>query len=105
VTRVGRFLRRTSLDELPSLWNVLTWEMSLVGPRPHEGFEVSRYKPRQRRLLSMKPWITWYAQIKWRDALSFDDEANYDLYYMQHWSLRFDLYVLCMTIGVVLKGR
>jgi lipopolysaccharide/colanic/teichoic acid biosynthesis glycosyltransferase len=64
VTRIGNLLRKTSLDELPSLWNVLKGEMSLVGPRPHEGFEVNRYKPRQRRLLSMKPGITGYAQIK-----------------------------------------
>jgi lipopolysaccharide/colanic/teichoic acid biosynthesis glycosyltransferase len=56
-------------------------------------------------LLSMKPGITGYAQIKWRDALSFDDEANFDLHYMQHWSLWFDLYVLFMTIGVLFKGR
>ena len=79
--------------------------MSLIGPRPHEEFEVERYKYWQKRLLSMKPGMTGYAQIHGRDHLSFDEEARYELYYMQHWSLWLDLYVMMMTVKVVLSGR
>lgn len=105
VTRVGRFLRKTSLDELPQLWNVLIGTMSLIGPRPHLAKEIEHYEPRQKRLLSIKPGISGYAQIHGRDELSFDDEAKYDLYYIQHWSLWLDLYTILMTVKIVLKGR
>ncbi len=104
VTPVWRFLRKTSLDELPNLFSVLQWSMSLVWPRPHEIFEVERYKPRQQRLFSVKPWITWYAQIFGRDALSFDEEAKLDLYYIQNWSVLMDVYVLVSTVKVIFRG-
>ncbi len=103
VTRVWKFLRRTSLDELPNLFSVFLWNMSLVWPRPHEPFEVARYKPWQKRLLSVKPWITWYAQLFGRDSLSFSEEAKLDLYYIQNRSLILDIYVLISTVKVVLK--
>lgn len=104
VTKVWHFLRKTSLDELPNLFSVIQWSMSLVWPRPHEVFEVERYKSRQQRLFSVKPWITWYAQIFWRDALSFDEEAKLDLYYIQKWSVLMDIYVLVSTVKVIFRG-
>ena len=105
VTRVGRFLRKTSIDELPSLWSVLLWDMSLVGPRPHMPSEVDRYDTWQERLFSLKPWITWYAQIFWRDQLPFEEEATLDLYYIQNRSVGLDIYVLINTLRVVCSWR
>lgn len=105
VTRFGWFLRKTSLDELPNLFNVWLWNMSLVGPRPHEPFEVSRYEARQKRLLSLKPGMTGYAQLFGRDKLPFDEEAKLELYYIQRRSIFLDLYVLVATIKVLFKGR
>ena len=105
VTKVWRFLRKTSLDELPQLFSVLIGTMSLVWPRPHLENEVEKYQPWQKRLLSIKPWITWYAQVFWRDSLSFDQEAKLDLYYIQNRSLRLDIYVIVWTFGVIFKGR
>jgi len=105
VTRFGRFLRKTSLDELPNLFNVFVGNMSLVGPRPHEPFEVARYEDRQKRLLALKPGMTGYAQLFGRDQLPFAEEAKLDLYYTQNRSIFLDLYVLVGTIKVVFKGR
>lgn len=105
VTRVGKFLRATSLDELPNLFSVIVGTMSLIGPRPHLPSEVARYKPRHKRLLTIKPGITGYAQIHGRDTLTFDDEAHYDLYYIQHRSLRLDLYIIFSTIKVLSGGK
>ncbi len=105
VTRFGWFLRKTSLDELPNLFNVFRWHMSLVWPRPHEPFEVEKYESWHKRLLSIKPWMTWYAQLFWRDKLAFDEEAKLDLYYIQNWSLFLDIYVLVSTVKVIFKGR
>ena len=103
VTRVWKFLRKTSLDELPQLFQVLWWSMSLVWPRPHLPNEVEQYEPWERRVLSIKPWITWYAQVFWRDNLPFSEEARLDLYYIQNWSLAMDLYVIFATFWVVFK--
>lgn len=105
VTRVGKFLRKTSLDELPQLFSVFLGTMSLVGPRPHLENEVANYSPWQKRLLSIKPGITGYAQVFGRDSLSFDQEARLDLYYIQNWSLWLDMYVIVGTFGVIFKGR
>ena len=105
VTRIGKFLRKTSLDELPSLFCVLWGSMSLVGPRPHLPTEVDNYNTRQKKLLSVKPGITWYAQIWWRDKIDFNDEANFDLYYIRNWSIRFDMYIILATMKVVTKGN
>ena len=105
VTRLWRFLRKTSLDELPSLWSVLMWDMSLVGPRPHLPREVEQYTDRHQRLFSVKPWITWYAQLYGRDKVPFDEEAKLDLRYIQHWSVWLDIYVLFATIKVVFWGK
>ena len=103
VTKVWKFLRKSSLDELPQLFQVLWWSMSLVWPRPHLPKEVEQYEQWERRVLSIKPWITWYAQVFGRDNLPFSEEARLDLYYIQNWSLAMDLYVICATFGVVFK--
>lgn len=103
VTKVGKFLRKTSLDELPQLFQVLRWSMSLVWPRPHLPKEVEQYEQWERRVLSIKPWITWYAQVFGRDNLPFSEEARLDLYYIQNWSLAMDLYVIFATFWVVFK--
>ena len=105
VTKIWRFLRKTSLDELPQLFCVLVGTMSIVGPRPHLQNEVEQYAPWERRLLSIKPGITWYAQVFWRDSLDFDQEAQLDLYYIQNRTLRLDIYVIFGTFGVIFKGR
>ncbi len=105
VTRVGRILRKTSLDEIPNIFCVLMGTMSLVWPRPHLPNEVEKYEPRMHRLFSVKPWMTWYAQIFGRDSLPFREEATLDLYYIQNWSIAMDLHVLLSTIKVVFSGR
>lgn len=105
VTRVGAFLRKTSLDELPSLWSVLMGDMSLVGPRPHLPREVDQYADRHQRLFQVKPGITGYAQLHGRDKVPFDEEAKLDLRYINNRSLWLDLYVLFATIKVVFGGR
>jgi lipopolysaccharide/colanic/teichoic acid biosynthesis glycosyltransferase len=105
VTKIGRFLRKTSLDELPQLFCVFIGTMSLIWPRPHLPNEVEKYEIWEKRLLSIKPWITGYAQVFWRDTLDFEDEAKLDLYYIQNWSIFMDIYILFATLGVVFKGK
>ena len=104
MTRVGRIIRKTSLDELPTLLNVLKGEMSLVGPRPHEPEEVAKYQKQYKQLLTIKPGITGLAQISGRSELPFDKEARLDIYYIENWSLGLDLQILIKTIPIVL-GR
>ncbi|AKH32680.1 UDP-glucose:undecaprenyl-phosphate glucose-1-phosphate transferase [candidate division SR1 bacterium Aalborg_AAW-1] len=105
VTKVGKFIRATSIDELPNLFAVLKGDMSLIGPRPHLPNEIENYKPRQRRVLSIKPGITGYAQIHGRDTLTFDQEATKELEYIQNWSLWLDIYIIFATFGVLFGGR
>jgi exopolysaccharide biosynthesis polyprenyl glycosylphosphotransferase len=105
VTPVGRFLRRTSLDELPQLWNVLRGEMSLVGPRPAPPREVAGYDLWHRRRLSMKPGITGLWQVTARRDEDFDNRAELDLSYIDRWSLWLDLKILLRTIPAALEGR
>ena len=104
VTRVGKFIRTFSIDELPEFFLVLRGHMSLVGPRPHLPEEVERYKPEQRKVLTIKPGITGMAQISGREHLDFDDEVRLDTYYIEHWSPWLDLYILLKTPWVVLFG-
>lgn len=104
VTRFWKILRKTSIDELPNLFCVLIWTMSLVWPRPHLPNEIEKYKPRQKRLLSIKPWITWYAQIFGRHNISFDDEARLDLHYIQKRSIFLDTYIIFSTFKIIFKG-
>ena len=101
ITRVGRFLRRYSLDELPQLWNVLRGDMSLVGPRPHPVDDVNRYELHHYRRLDVKPGLTGLWQITARDCPSFDLSMHLDLTYIENWSLRLDLRILLNTIRVL----
>jgi lipopolysaccharide/colanic/teichoic acid biosynthesis glycosyltransferase len=105
VTRLGRLLRKFSLDELPQLWNVLRGDMSLVGPRPPIPEEVARYERWQRRRLSMKPGLTCLWQVNGRNELDFRSWIELDLQYIDSWSLGLDLRILLKTIPVVLTGR
>ncbi len=105
VTRLGRVLRRLSLDELPQLWNVLRGDMSFVGPRPPLPDEVARYEPWQRRRLRMPPGITGPAQVCGRSELPFEEWVRLDLDYVERWSLALDARILLRTIPAVLSGR
>jgi sugar transferase EpsL len=103
LTPVGRFLRATSLDELPELINVVKGDMALVGPRPLLPEYVERYSPEQARRLEVRPGVTGYAQIKGRNALSWEDRFALDVYYVDHRSLWLDLKILALTVVQVLK--
>lgn len=105
VTPFGSFLRRTSMDELPQLINVLAGEMSLVGPRPPIPEEVEKYERWQRRRLSMKPGLTCFWQIAGRNEVRFDQWMELDLKYIDNWSLKLDLIILLKTIPVVLSEK
>ncbi|MGQ9490754.1 MAG: sugar transferase [Anaerolineae bacterium] len=104
VTRVGRFLRRWSLDELPQLFNVLAGEMSLVGPRPEEAALVARYTDAQRRRLAVKPGMTGPMQVNGRGDLPFEQRLMLELDYIEHYSLRRDLAILWQTLPAVVRG-
>ena len=104
VSRFGRFLRSSSIDELPELWNVLRGEMSLVGPRPLLVEYVPRYTPRERRRHEMRPGITGWAAVNGRHALRFEERLELDVWYVDNWSLWLDVRILAMTVGQVL-GR
>ncbi len=105
VTGFGRFLRRFSLDELPQFWNVIRGDMSLVGPRPEELQMTRRYDAVQRQRLRIKPGLTGYQQIRARGSEDMELRLNHDLYYLDHQSLVFDIYILIQTVWVVLCGK
>ncbi len=109
ITRVGRILRRLSIDELPQLWNVLRGDMSLIGPRPTLAYQVERYTPRQRRRLEVKPGLTGWAQIHGRAALPWKERIELDVWYVEHRSPLLDLKVLLRTplalFGGTYKGE
>jgi lipopolysaccharide/colanic/teichoic acid biosynthesis glycosyltransferase len=104
ITRVGRLLRRLSIDELPQLWNVVRGDMSLIGPRPTLAYQVERYTPRQRRRLEVKPGITGWAQIHGRAELPWEDRIELDVWYVEHRSPRVDLKILLRTPRALLGG-
>jgi lipopolysaccharide/colanic/teichoic acid biosynthesis glycosyltransferase len=105
VTAFGKFLRRSSLDELPQLWNVFVGEMSLVGPRPPVPGEVSLYERKDRRRLSMRPGLTCTWQVSGRSNIKdFDSLVKLDLEYIDNWSLSRDLLLMCRTIPAVIFG-
>jgi lipopolysaccharide/colanic/teichoic acid biosynthesis glycosyltransferase len=104
ITRVGALLRRTSIDELPNLLNVLRGEMSLIGPRPTLPDQVASYTPRQRRRLCIKPGITGWAQVNGRTALPWSERIELDLYYIEHRRLTMDLQIVARTVAMVFRG-
>jgi lipopolysaccharide/colanic/teichoic acid biosynthesis glycosyltransferase len=105
ITRVGRILRRASLDELPNLVNVLRGEMAIVGPRPTVPVQVDRYTERQRGRLAVKPGITGWAQVNGRTELPWDERIELDLWYIEHRSWRLDLRILWRTARMVAGGH
>ncbi|MFH1233602.1 MAG: sugar transferase [Patescibacteria group bacterium] len=105
LTKVGKFIRRWSIDELPQFFNVLIGNMSLVGPRPHQPREVDKYERHHKKVLSIKPGVTGLAQISGRSDLSFEDEVKLDSYYIENWSLLFDIAILFRTPLAILKKR
>ncbi|WP_200210534.1 sugar transferase [Micromonospora coerulea] len=103
LTRLGRWLRATSLDELPTLWNVLCGDMSLVGPRPLLCDYLDRYSPTQSRRHEVRPGITGLAQVRGRNALGWEEKFEHDVWYVDHRSLRLDLTILAETARTVLR--
>ncbi len=104
ITRVGRFLRRTSLDELPNLVNVLRGEMSVIGPRPTLPVQVAQYSERERGRLEVKPGITGWAQVNGRASLPWSERIELDLYYIEHRSAALDVRILSRTVAMVWRG-
>ncbi|WP_344446988.1 sugar transferase, partial [Kitasatospora nipponensis] len=103
ITRLGALLRRTSLDELPQLVNVVRGEMAVIGPRPTLPEQVAHYSPRQRGRLAVRPGLTGWAQVQGRNAISWPERIELDLWYVEHVSLRLDLLILWRTVGVLLR--
>jgi lipopolysaccharide/colanic/teichoic acid biosynthesis glycosyltransferase len=105
ITRVGAFLRRTSLDELPNLWNVVRGDMSIVGPRPTVPVQVAQYTERERGRLAVKPGITGWAQIHGRASVPWPERIELDLFYVEHRSLALDCKILARTVRMVFSGH
>jgi lipopolysaccharide/colanic/teichoic acid biosynthesis glycosyltransferase len=105
ITRVGEWLRRYSLDELPNLWNVVRGEMSIIGPRPTLPVQVEQYSERQRGRLSVKPGITGWAQVNGRASLPWPERIELDLWYVEHRSPALDARILARTVQMVLSGQ
>lgn len=103
LTAFGQFLRQTSLDELPQLWNILKGDMSLIGPRPLLVSYLDRYSPEQARRHQVKPGITGWAQVNGRNAISWQEKFNYDVWYVDNWSLWLDLKIVLLTVLKVLQ--
>jgi lipopolysaccharide/colanic/teichoic acid biosynthesis glycosyltransferase len=105
VTGAGRRLRRTSLDELPQLWNILLGQMSLVGPRADLVEQAANYTPEEARRLTVLPGITGWAQVHGRDSVSWEERFHMDLWYIDHWSLWLDLKIVFMTFGELFRSE
>jgi lipopolysaccharide/colanic/teichoic acid biosynthesis glycosyltransferase len=103
LTKLGRFLRSLSIDELPELFNILRGEMSLVGPRPLLMQYLDRYTPEQARRHNVLPGMTGWAQVNGRNAITWEDKFKHDVWYVDHWSLRLDIKILILTPLVVLR--
>ena len=104
LTSLGRFLRATSLDELPTLWNVLRGDMSLIGPRPAIPYEVQLYKEWHLRRLDALPGLTGLWQVSGRNNTTYTERVQFDEYYVRNWSVWLDLHILSETVKVVLTG-
>ena len=105
ITRVGKLLRRFSIDELPNLVNIVRGEMSIVGPRPTIQVQVDQYTERQRRRLEVKPGLTGWAQVNGRAALPWHERIELDLWYVEHRSFRLDLRIIAMTVRMLISGE
>lgn len=105
ITRIGALLRRTSVDEVPNLVNVLRGEMSIIGPRPTVPVQVAQYTPRQRGRLAVKPGITGWAQVNGRAALPWPERIELDLWYVEHRTLALDLKIMWMTVRMLVSGH
>ena len=105
ITRIGRLLRRTSVDELPNLVNVLRGEMAIVGPRPTVAAQVARYSDRQRRRLAVRPGITGWAQVNGRASLPWDERIELDIWYIENRSLRLDARILWRSVRLIFGGE
>jgi len=103
LTSLGQFLRKTSMDELPGLFNVIKGDMSIVGPRPLLVEYLDRYTPEQARRHDVKPGITGWAQVNGRNSISWEEKFKLDVWYVDNWSLRLDLKIVLMTIRKILK--
>ena len=104
ITPIGRWLRRTSLDELPQLFNILQGHMSLVGPRPPIAYEIENYQPWHLERMKVTPGLTGLWQVMGRSKVNFDEMVHLDLHYINHWSLWLDIEILLRTVPVVLRG-
>ena len=104
-TRIWQWIEKYSIDELPQLFNVLLGNMSLVWPRPHQPREVKNYETRHKRVLTIKPWITWLAQVNGRDNNSFEDEVHFDVFYIENRSFILDLKIILKTFTTVLRRK
>jgi sugar transferase EpsL len=104
ITPLGRWLRKTSLDELPSLWNIVRGDMRFVGPRPFHSRYVARYDADQRRRLSVKPGLTGWAQVNGRNGRSWEEKFALDVWYVEHQSLVLDARILMLTVRAVVRG-
>jgi lipopolysaccharide/colanic/teichoic acid biosynthesis glycosyltransferase len=102
-TKIGNFIEKYSIDELPQFFNVILGNMSLVWPRPHQPREVNNYAEEEKRLLTIKPGITWMAQVNGRDKNDFSDEVKLDLFYIENWSLLIDIKIIIKTFMIIIK--
>ena len=105
ITKIGKYIRKTSIDELPQLINVLKGEMSIVGPRPTLEYQVERYNKEQKRRLLVKPGITGWAQVNGRNNMTWPEKIELDLWYVDHWSVGLDLKIIGRTIILVIKRK
>ncbi len=103
LTPLGEFLRQSSLDELPQLWNILIGDMSFVGPRPFIAVYLERYTPEQARRHSVRPGITGWAQINGRNSITWEEKFQLDLWYIDHWSLWLDLKIIAQTVNKIVS--
>ena len=102
-TKIWNFIENYSIDELPQFFNSLIWNMSIVWPRPHQPREIEKYLIHQKRVLTIKPWITWMAQVNGRDKNTFNDEVDLDIFYIENWNLVLDIKIILKTISTLLK--
>lgn len=105
ITKVGAFLRKTSLDELMQLFNILNGTMSFIGPRPTLPYQVEQYSDEQRRRMEMRPGVTGWAQVNGRNDLTWTEKIKLDIQYIDHFNLWLDIKILFMTVGTVLGGK